>query len=195
MIQRYPTPLEITKARFSSYALGKTAYVIDGTDATFRDYVKHTANTLDPKKARKSWEKEIITKNCEVFEYLRLEIMSPEEAVEMFQTDIESGKLDRTLMDAGRTASFRVLVRKRADGSLMCFQETSVYNPMPTTYVPLGLKKGLSGKKIDRLAEESETGPWMYGYGVVSPVNEEVAKRIINEAPQFLSNLSIRDRW
>jgi hypothetical protein len=40
--------------------------------------VKHSKGTLDPKKARKSWEKEMITKNCEVFEYLRLEMMSNE---------------------------------------------------------------------------------------------------------------------
>jgi hypothetical protein len=42
----------------------------------------------------------------------------------------------------------------------MCFQETSVYNPMPTTYVPLGLKNVLSGKKNHRQVEESEV--YMY---------------------------------
>jgi hypothetical protein len=50
----------------------------------------------------------------------------------------------------------------RADGSLMCFQETSVYNPMPTTYVPLGLKKGLSGQKTAELSKGSEVSIYVY---------------------------------
>ena len=36
---------------------------------------------------------------------------------------------------------------------------------------------------------------WLYSHGIVTPVEEEIAKRIMAEAPQFLNNLSIRDRW
>lgn len=36
---------------------------------------------------------------------------------------------------------------------------------------------------------------WLYSHGIVTPVSEEIAKRIMGEAPQFLNNLSIRDRW
>ena len=36
---------------------------------------------------------------------------------------------------------------------------------------------------------------WLYHHGIVTPVAEDIAKRIMGEAPQFLNNLSIRDRW
>jgi hypothetical protein len=92
---------------------------------------------LDPKKARKAWEKEIITMNSEVFDFLKLELLEGEE--KMLQ------KQKETLADGQESVAFRILVRKRSDGSMITFQESSVYVPMPAGYVPLGSKPSSGG--------------------------------------------------
>lgn len=95
------------------------------------DYKKHSGSNLDPKKARKAWEKEIITKNSEVFDFLKLELLVGDEKIIQ--------KVNETLAEGQESVAFRILVRKRSDGSLISFQESSVYVPMPLNYYPLGL--------------------------------------------------------
>ena len=183
---------------------------------TLKDYKRHSGSHLDPKKARKAWEKEIITKNSEVYDFLKLEILEGEE--KLLQSQKES------LLDGQESVAFRILVRKRSDGSLITFMESSVYVRASTDHVPLGLKappsKGLATKgkssPTESLPSEGKgTMPfvddhhriptlkssvycyagWLYSHGVVTPVPDDIAKRIMGEAPQFLNNLSIRDRW
>ena len=64
-------------------------------------------------------------------------------------------KANETLAAGEESVTFRILVRKRSDGSLITFQESSVYVPTPVGHVPLGLKassSGSSGKK-DKTAQ------------------------------------------
>lgn len=96
------------------------------------DYKRHSGSNLDPKKARKAWEKEIITKNSEVYDFLKLEILEGEEKVLQRQ--------NVTLLDGQESVAFRILVRKRNDGSLITFMESSVYVRAEADHVPLGLK-------------------------------------------------------
>lgn len=109
---------------------------------TLKDYKRHSGSHLDPKKARKAWEKEIITKNSEVYDFLKLEILEGEE--KLLQSQKES------LLDGQESVAFRILVRKRNDGSLITFMESSVYVRAAADHVPLGLKpppsKGVATK-------------------------------------------------
>lgn len=109
---------------------------------------------MDPKKARKAWEKEIITKNSEVYDFLKLEILEGEEKVLQRQ--------NVTLLDGQESVAFRILVRKRNDGSLITFMESSVYVKAEADHVPLGLKAppskgtGSKGKSISTQPLPSE---------------------------------------
>ena len=121
------------------------------------DYKKHSGSNLDPKKARKAWEKEIITKNSEVFDFLKLELLVGEER--------EKQRANETLLEGQESVAFRILVRKRSDGSLITFQESSVYVPMPLNYFPLGLNpkststsSGFSSKIKEEAAEIQDSG-------------------------------------
>ena len=64
-----------------------------------------------------------------------------------------------TLIDNEESVAFRILVRRRNDGSLITFQESSVYVPMPLNHIPLGLKSSSSstgvssGKKKEKFVK------------------------------------------
>lgn len=103
----------------------------------YPDYKKHSDGNLDPMKARKAWEKEIVTKNSEVFEFLKLELLEGEEK--------RLQKQNETLADGHESVTFRILVRKRSDGSLITFQESSVYVPMELGHMPIGHKSSSRG--------------------------------------------------
>lgn len=49
-------------------------------------------------------------------------------------------KQNETLVDGHQSVTFRILVRKRSDGSLITFQESSFYVPMEAGHVPIGCK-------------------------------------------------------
>ena len=121
------------------------------------DYKKHSGSNLDPKKARKAWEKEIITKNSEVFDFLKLELLVGDER--------ENQRANETLLEGQESVAFRILVRKRSDGSLITFQESSVYVPMPQNHFPLGLNpksistnSGFSSKGKEEVVEVQNSG-------------------------------------
>jgi UPF0225 domain len=186
-------PETITRARYSSFAVGSASYIIDTTHPSHRgtyepdelfkhllehskaktltsndytqhispitqytpiDYKRHSGSNLDPKKARKAWEKEIITKNSEVYDFLKLEILEGEEKVLQRQ--------NVTLLDGQESVAFRILVRKRNDGSLITFMESSVYVRAEADHVPLGLKAppskgaGTKGKSTSTQSLPSE---------------------------------------
>jgi hypothetical protein len=54
-------------------------------------------------------------------------------------------KQNETLADGHQSVAFRILVRKRSDGSLITFQESSVYVPMEAGHVPIGCKSPSTG--------------------------------------------------
>ena len=70
------TPAQMTRARYAAYALGLPDYLIHTSHPTNRDYQRHISSNKDPAKAYKSWRKEIITKNSEVFEFLKLDLLN-----------------------------------------------------------------------------------------------------------------------
>jgi len=69
-------PVQMTRARYAAYALGMPDYLIHTSHHTNRDYQRHISSNKDPTKAYKSWRKEIITKNSEVFEFLKLDLLN-----------------------------------------------------------------------------------------------------------------------
>ena len=69
-------PTQITRARYAAYALGMPDYLIHTSHHTNRDYQRHISSNKDLTKAYKSWRKEIITKNSEVFEFLKLDLLN-----------------------------------------------------------------------------------------------------------------------
>lgn len=75
--------------------------------------------------------------NSEVFDFLKLELLEGDEKIMQKQNE--------TLADGQESVAFRILVRKRTDGSLITFQESSVYVPMPEGYVPIGSKPSSGG--------------------------------------------------
>ena len=73
--------------------------------------MRFTSNMRDKRKGRKAWEKELITKNTNVYEFLRLVILNSTLSTNEKNEEEEVGKV-----------SFQVLVRKRSDGAYMPFQ-------------------------------------------------------------------------
>ena len=73
--------------------------------------MRFTSNMRDKRKGRKAWEKELITKNTNVYEFLRLVILNSTLSYNERNEEEEVGKV-----------SFQVLVRKRSDGAYMPFQ-------------------------------------------------------------------------
>ena len=102
------SPETITRARYSAYAKGRPEFLIDSAHPAHKDYARFAASgNRDPRKARRQMEKELVTKNSEVYEFLRLNILNSTLA------DPESNESKVT---------FQVLVRKRSDGSYHPYQ-------------------------------------------------------------------------
>jgi uncharacterized protein YchJ len=101
-------PESITRARFSAFAKGIPAFLIDTSHPDNKDYTRFAAeNPRDPRKGRKSWEKEIVTKNTNVYEFIKLNILN--------STMIED-------ISEECQVCFQVLVRQKKDGTFIPFQ-------------------------------------------------------------------------
>ena len=77
----------------------------------------------------------------------------------------ENQRANETLLEGQESVAFRILVRKRSDGSLITFQESSVYVPMPLNHFPLGLipkststNSGFSSKGKEEVVEVQKSG-------------------------------------
>jgi hypothetical protein len=89
-------------------------FLIDTAHPNHKDYVRFAAmNPRDPRKARKVWEKEIVTRNSEVFEFLRLRILNS-------TTDSDANSSAKT--DEESRVTFQILVRQKSDGKFVPFQ-------------------------------------------------------------------------
>ena len=193
--QRYLDPESVTRARYTAFAVGLPSYLIDSTHPTQRDHARHAEGTLDGRKARKAWEKELVLKNSEVFEFLKLELVPRDEV------DFQANNV--TLLVGQEAVSYRILVRKRDDGSLICYQETAIYVPRPIDHVPLGgtsssSTSGSNSKKIkdgDGSNEPIGSFGWLYSHGIVSAIPEAIEKRFKAEAPTYQPDATIRDKW
>lgn len=166
------SPEKITRARYSAFVKGVPGFLIDTAHPQHKDYVRFTAATLEPRKARKAWEKEIVTKNTDVFEFLRLKIVNS-----TLTTDVVGES----------SVCFQILVRKKSDGTYIPFQETSYYvqaSAVPETSRVLTLK----GNQLTGLE-------WLYLHAEVTEIEAEEARRMVEEAPRYVAGASIRDRW
>ena len=184
-LSRYPDPERVTRARYTAFAVGMPSYLIDSTHPTQKDHARHAETNLDGRKARKAWEKELVSKNSEVFEFLKLEII-PREEVDLVANNV-------TVLDGQETVSYRILVRKRDDGSLITYQETAIYIPRPSDHVTLGGERSAASTK-NKDSTATSNG-WLYSHGVVSPVSDAVSKRLMGEAPTYQPDATIRDKW
>ena len=182
-------PEAITRARYTAFAAGLPGYLIDTTHPTQRDHARHREGHLDEKKARKAWEKELMARNSEVFEFLKLEVLHKVEAAAHIH--------NMTLAPGQEAVAYRILVRKRDDGSLITYQETAVYVPRPAGHRALGggSKGGSSGGAGGSSGVAAAAPGWLYSHGVVSPVEESIAKRLMAEAPLYQPDATIRDKW
>ena len=194
--QRYRDPESVTRARYTAFAVGLPSYLIDSTHSTQRDHARHSEGNLDGRKARKAWEKELVSKNSEVFEFLKLELIPRDEV------DFQANNV--TLLEGQEAVSYRILVRKRVDGGLINYQETAIYVPRPIDHVPLGdtstsSTSGNNSKKIKygEGINEANVGSygWLYSHGIVTAVPEAIEKRLKAEAPTYQPDATIRDKW
>lgn len=184
-LSRYPDPESVTRARYTAFVIGLPSYLIDSTHPTQKDHARHVESNKDGRKARKMWEKELVSKNSEVFEFLKFEIM-PREEVDLVANNV-------TVLSGQETVSYRILVRQRVDGKLITYQETAVYVPRSADHIPLGGEGSTSSMKKKDLAAVSSG--WLYSHGVVSAVPEAVDKRLRSEAPTYQPDATIRDKW
>lgn len=168
----YQTLEEVARARYTAFALGIPNYLIDSTHKTHKDYKRHMGNDLDQLKGRKTWAKEILTKNTEVYEFLSLEMLSTQNSSPSDHLTQES-LLDSTIM-------FRVLVRLRSKGTLLAFQETSHYT---------------SNIALPDLASKTFPPRWLYVRGDVTPVPDEMIKAMYAKVRKYATSDTIRDRW
>jgi len=180
-------PEAVTRARYTAFAAGLPGYLIDTTHPTQRDHARHREGHLDEKKARKAWEKELMARNSEVFEFLKLEVLPPAE--------VNLAAHNVTLAPGQEAVAYRILVRKRDDGSLITYQETAVYVPKPPGHRPLGAAGGGGSAKGGGGGGDSTAAAWLYSHGVVTPVEDSVAKRLMGEAPTYQPDATIRDKW
>ncbi len=180
---KLPTNIvDTVRARYTSYAVGNAGFLIDSTHPEQKDYIRHSESSPNPKKARRTWEKEIITQNSEVFEFLKLEVLD---------SDLEAN-----------TCSFNVLVRHRTEGSIIPFKETSLFAHITndnTIDLPLNQnqqnkKKNKKKVKDGNKEEGEEEGYYLYIKGDVEVMDEETTKRLVDEAPKYMTQ-SIRDQW
>lgn len=100
---------------FIAFATGNADFLIDTTYHTQKDYKRHAESSLDPKKARKAWGKEIKNKNTDIFEFLKLEMLDIKEA------DPSAISKAKEIGDA-QTAVFRIIVRLKSDKSFVYFK-------------------------------------------------------------------------
>jgi uncharacterized protein YchJ len=182
---------EAVRARFSAYATGNSAYLVDSTHPRHKDYRRHAdGGARNPQKARRNWERELVSQNSEAFEFLKLEIMdSPKAQVE------QHGSEDLATGCETQSVSFRVLVRARGDGTIVPFQETATFAQMMPAQLaaldrPLAIQRGGSGSK----ASASGDLACLYVRGEVGVMDDQTTRRLVAEAPKYMSS-SIRDQW
>ena len=188
---------EAVRARYSAYATGNAAYLVESTHPEHKDYKRHSeSGARNPQKARKNWEKEIVSQNSEVFEFLKLEIVDTPKAPVVLDRGKHVGENAAT-----ECISFRVLVRARGDGTIVPFQETALFTKLSGEALaalerPLAL--GISGKKKSgkpsSALAEAEAVAYLYLRGEVGVMDEETTRRMVAEVPKYLSS-SIRDQW
>ena len=177
--------VDTVRARYTSYAIGNAGFLIDSTHPDQKDYIRHSESSPNPKKARRTWEKEIITQNSEVFEFLKLEVLESDHNA--------------------NTCSFNVLVRHRTEGSIIPFKETSQFAHITTNTnidLPLNENQNQQNKKKKKKKrnkpigeeEEEDLGFYLYMKGDVEVMDEETTKRLVDEAPKYMTQ-SIRDQW
>ena len=178
------------RARFSAYATGCSGYLIDSTHPLHKDYQRHAASSLNPRTGRRSWEKEIIQQNSEMFEFLKLEIMdAPKATVEFEHADKLGGDVETECI------SFRVLVRARGDGTIVPFQETALFTKHSTqSHARLDLPLSSSKKNKAQSVANSPGPSCLYVKGEVVVMDAESTRRMVAEAPKYMS-ASIRDQW
>eukprot|EP01041_Mallomonas_annulata_P008558 gene8558-17649_t len=140
---------QVARARFAAYSLGIPQYLIASTHPSQKDYVRHTESNKDLKKAMKLWQKEIITKNTDIYEFLLFDLLSNGTSTStttqpsIVQTETSSSSTTNTGTESvmtmetetsyTETVVFRVLLRRKSDDMLYSFQESSryLYHPHP----------------------------------------------------------------
>eukprot|EP01041_Mallomonas_annulata_P012611 gene12611-26552_t len=126
---------QVARARFSAYSLGIPQYLIASTHPSQKDYVRHTESNKDMKKAMKSWQKEIVSKNTDIYEFLLFDLLSNGTSISTAATQpsiVRTEKSSTTNTDSEsesvmmetytETVVFRVLLRRKSDDMLYSFQ-------------------------------------------------------------------------
>ena len=117
-------PFSMTLARFSAFSISDADYIIDTTFYKHKDYKRYLeSSALDVKKSKAKWKKEIITLNCDQFEFLKCEIL-PEPVINDKVKEVME-KYPHSSEDM--LITFNVLVRQKSSQEFISFQETSIY--------------------------------------------------------------------
>mmetsp|Transcript_2842 Transcript_2842/g.4351 ORF Transcript_2842/g.4351 Transcript_2842/m.4351 type:complete len:277 (+) Transcript_2842:49-879(+) len=174
-------PVTMTRARYTAYALGVPDYIIETSHRSNKDYQRHAGANRDPKKAYKAWLKEIVTKNSEVFDFLKFELVD-----EKF---MENG--DTVYPKPYHQVSYNIIAREKSSSALVAFQEVSVYvkdSPRMQEIRP-------EGSTIMPIEEETSDSRWYYASGTVAPMDEADVKKHLKNLPKYTARDTIRDRW
>ena len=176
--------MQLTRARYAAYALGLPDYIIQTCHPTNRDYARHFSSNKDSVKAYKSWRREIVTKNSEVFEFLKLELLNSTESADATTIDIHDydSSTDSVL--------YNVIAREKSTSKVIAFQERAVYiRDSASTH-------RLRSNSVQSSRRDAPTHMrWFYSKGNVTPMEEEELTAQLSTLPKYSVQDTIRDRW
>lgn len=142
------TPIELTRTRYSAYAIGLMEYIVASTSSTSSDYIHYEATTPSKEKAVKRWIKDLKF-NFKDYRFVRMEVVSSQSADPLLPgSSTSTGSLTVPLETAEVT--FRQLAIRKGDNVMYPTEETS------------SLVRG-------------EGGEWLYVSGVVTRPPSEVS--------------------
>lgn len=191
----------IARARYSAFAIGNAQFVMATTHSTHRDYLRHNEGSLDPQKVVKSWTKEIVQQNSEIFEFLKFSVVG-DVSYTLLNEPVDGQNPTFTLGDKA-TLKIRVIAREKRSSQFVPFEEMAefVWDNVSDHVVELAGKKKINSKKSSKKqnvnveVEQSSTGKWYYARGEVKPIDPEVLKEMCKDLPKYATTDTIRDKW
>eukprot|EP00601_Ochromonadales_sp_CCMP2298_P004669 CAMPEP_0173191942 /NCGR_PEP_ID=MMETSP1141-20130122/13158_1 /TAXON_ID=483371 /ORGANISM="non described non described, Strain CCMP2298" /LENGTH=278 /DNA_ID=CAMNT_0014116173 /DNA_START=1 /DNA_END=837 /DNA_ORIENTATION=+ len=179
-------PVTITRARYSAYALGTPDYVIETSHTSNRDYQRHRTEGRDPSKAYKMWKKEILMKNSELFEFLRLEMLEGEG--EHAEATMTTTKAEASL--PRQIVRYNVIAREKGLGKgMIAFQEVALY-----VRDRISLQE-IAAARPGALPVDSQATRWYYSSGTVIPMDQKQLEDQLKKMPKYAPADTIRDNW
>lgn len=175
----------MTRARYSAYALGIPDYILQTSHYTNKDYLRHYNSNKDPRQAFKSWKKEIITKNSEVFDFLKFELIN----------NITNNNGNDQYKDqlSEQIVCYYVIAREKRTSKVIAFKESALYVKDLISKHEIALTNTNNNNNIDTM--HMNPSQWYYINGTVTPMEENILESFLKDLPKYNTQDTIRDRW